>query len=59
MVNRKVANLVFNSFINDSRVMKESISLANNGYEVYVLAHHDKNLAINENKDNFSIRRFS
>jgi len=59
MMNKKIANLVFNSFINDSRVMKESISLANNGYEVYVLAHHDKNLSIDEKKDNFFIKRFS
>ena len=58
-MHKKVANLVFNSFINDSRVMKESISLADNGYEVYVLAHHDKKLAINEKKDNFTIRRLS
>jgi len=40
----KIANLVFNSFKNDSRVLKESISLANNGYVVEVIAHGDRNL---------------
>ena len=55
----KVANLVFNSFVNDSRVLKESISLANGGYDVEVIAHLDKNLREKEAKDGFIVRRFS
>ena len=55
----KVANLVFNPFVNDSRVIKESVSLANNGYIVEVIAHLDKNLIDNEKQENFTIRRFS
>jgi len=58
-MNKKIANLVFNSFINDSRVLKESRSLANYGYQVHVLAHLDKNLVSFEKKDDFCIRRFS
>ncbi|HIE58438.1 MAG TPA: glycosyltransferase [Sulfurovum sp.] len=55
----KVANIVFNSFVNDSRVIKESTSLADNGYIVEVIAHLDKNLIDNEKQGNFTIRRFS
>jgi glycosyltransferase involved in cell wall biosynthesis len=53
----KIANFVFNSFVNDSRVLKESISLSNNGYRVTVVAHHDKNLQKEEKNDKFLIRR--
>ena len=56
---KKIANLVFNSFINDSRVLKESISLSNNNYFVEVIAHLDKGLEQQENKENFVIKRFS
>ncbi len=55
----KIANLVFNNFINDSRVLKESISLTNGGYEVEVIAHGDKGLNEFEIEKNFTIRRFS
>jgi glycosyltransferase involved in cell wall biosynthesis len=55
----KVANLVFNSFKNDSRVLKESISLANAGYTVEVIAHHDIGLKKYEVENNFTIRRLS
>jgi len=55
----KVANLVFNSFENDSRVLKESISLATNGYDVEVIAHLDEGLKEFEKKDDLIIRRFS
>jgi len=54
----KVANLVFNPFVNDSRVLKESISLSNNGWHVEVIAHGDKNLPKEEKKENFKILRF-
>jgi len=55
----KIANLVFNNFINDSRVLKESISLANSGHDVEVIAHMDKGLDVFEKEKNFKIRRFS
>lgn len=55
----KIANLVFNNFTNDSRVLKETISLANGGYDVEVIAHGDKGLNQFEKKKNFTIRRFS
>ncbi len=55
----KVANLVFNPFVNDSRVLKESMSLSNNGFEVEVIAHLDKNLKAEEKKENFLVKRFS
>ena len=55
----KIANLVFNNFINDSRVIKESTSLANGGYDVEVIAHGDKGLNEFEIEKNFTIRRFS
>ena len=55
----KVANLVFNSFINDSRVLKESISLADGSYDVEVIAHRDKGLDEFEKEKKFNIRRFS
>jgi len=55
----KIANLVFNSFTNDSRVLKESISLSDGGYDVEVIAHGDKGLDNFERETNFKIRRFS
>jgi len=55
----KIANLVFNSFVNDSRVLKESISLANGGHDVEVIAHKDRGLDVFEEEKNFKIRRFS
>ncbi len=44
MAVKKVAMLVFNPFTNDSRVLKEALSLQNNGYDVRVVAHGDKHL---------------
>lgn len=56
----KIANLVFNNFTNDSRVIKESSSLAKHGYDVTVVANLDKNLKKEEkNKNNFLVKRFS
>jgi glycosyltransferase involved in cell wall biosynthesis len=56
---KKVALLIFNPFTNDSRVLKEAISLANNNYAVEIIAHHDKNLKKTETYKNFLIKRFS
>ena len=55
----KIANIVFNPFINDSRVLKESISLSRNGYKVEVIAHGDKGLEKVEQKDGFKIIRLN
>ena len=55
----KVANIVFNSFINDSRVEKTSKSLANNGYRVEVIAHLDKGLQEIEQKEGYRVKRLS
>lgn len=55
----KIANIVFNPFTNDSRVIKESISLSNAGYKVEVIAHGDKNLKEYEEQENFIVRRFA
>lgn len=56
---KKIANIVFNPFTNDSRVIKESMSLANNNYHVEVIAHLDKNLEKAEIQNNFIVKRFS
>ena len=56
---KKVANIVFNSFKNDSRVLKESISLANAGYKVEVIAHGDKGLEQEEIINSIKVKRFA
>ncbi|WP_457744455.1 glycosyltransferase family 4 protein [Sulfurimonas sp.] len=56
---KKIANLVFNPFVNDSRVIKESVSLSNAGFHVEVIAHLDKNLPQEEKQKNFFIKRLS
>jgi len=55
----KVANIVFNPFKNDSRVLKESISLSKNGYYIEVIAHGYKNLPPKESIYGIDIRRFN
>ena len=55
----KIANLVFNSFINDSRVIKESMSLGENNFKVEVIAHLDKGLQKLEQQHNYKVLRFS
>ncbi|MEA3370709.1 MAG: glycosyltransferase [Campylobacterota bacterium] len=56
---KKIANIVFNPFTNDSRVIKESASLANNGYYVEVIAHLDKGLEKTQVENSFIVKRFS
>ncbi len=56
---KSVASLVFNSFINDSRVLKEGLSLLKNGYDVEIIAHHDKDLAKEENQGGLVIKRLA
>jgi len=55
----KIANLVFNTFTNDSRVLKESISLGKAGYNVEVIAHSSRELKEFEEHKFYKIRRFS
>jgi len=40
----KIASIVLNNFKNDSRVLKENISLQNAGYLVKVVALHEEGL---------------
>lgn len=54
----KVASLVHNNFIHDSRVQKQAISLANAGYDLTVLAIWKKGILQEEINDGFKISRF-
>lgn len=56
---KRVANIVFNPFTNDSRVLKEAISLTSGGYSVSVIAHGDKGLPKEEEVDGFRVVRFN
>lgn len=53
----KIANLVLNNFINDSRVLKTSRTLLNSGYDVCVVALHDADLKENETTRGVSVHR--
>jgi glycosyltransferase involved in cell wall biosynthesis len=55
----KVASIVFNSFINDSRVLKEGLSLVHNGYHVEIIAHGDKGLPSYEENSGLVVRRLA
>ena len=54
-----VVLFVFNPFINDSRVLKEAISLRNNQFDVTVVAHHDSGLEKYEIVQNIGVKRVS
>ena len=56
---KRVASLVFNSFINDSRVLKEGLSLVKNGYDVEIIAHHDRDLPKEENHNGLRVKRLA
>ncbi len=56
---KKIANLVFNPFTHDARVLKTTTSLVNNGYIVEVIAHGNKGLSNSEERENYIVRRFS
>ena len=56
---KKVASLVFNSFVNDSRVLKEGLSLFNSGYHVEIIAHGDKDLSTYEKHRGLIIKRLA
>ncbi|MBF4354128.1 glycosyltransferase family 4 protein, partial [Vibrio anguillarum] len=53
----KIVNLVLNSFVNDSRVLKTSKTLINSGYDVSVVALHHSGLKEHETISNVSVYR--
>ena len=54
----KVASLVHNNFISDSRVQKQAISLANAGYDLTVFALWKKGISQEEFIDGYKIQRY-
>ncbi len=56
-MNRKVTSIVLNNFKNDSRVLKENISLQNAGYEVKVVALHEEPLKEFDDFQNIKVHR--
>jgi len=59
MKNNKISSLVFNSFTNDSRVLKEAITLKNNGFNISIVAHLDSGLLNNEIVEGVRVLRVS
>lgn len=55
--NNKVVSLVLNNFKNDSRVLKENISLQKAGYDVKVVALHEEPLKEFEEMQNIPVHR--
>jgi glycosyltransferase involved in cell wall biosynthesis len=53
----KIASIVLNNFTNDSRVLKEGISLKNEGYDVTIVALHKEGLEEFEEVQNISVHR--
>ncbi len=56
-MNKTIASLVLNNFKNDSRVLKENISLQNAGHEVIVVALHEEPLSERETVQNIPVHR--
>jgi len=54
---KKVISIVLNNFKNDSRVLKENISLQNAGYEVKVVALHEEPLKEFDIVQNIAVHR--
>jgi len=54
---KKVISVVLNNFTNDSRVLKEAISLQNGGYEIEVVALWEEGLKEFEEVENISVHR--
>jgi glycosyltransferase involved in cell wall biosynthesis len=52
-----VASIVLNNFLNDSRVLKEVISLRNNDFKVCVIALHENDLDQEEIVEDILVRR--
>lgn len=53
----KVVSIVLNNFTNDSRVLKECISLQRAGYHVQVIALHENNLLEKEHVQGVPVYR--
>ena len=56
-MNSKVVHIVLNTFVQDSRVMRECKSLAENGYDVTVIAYWMEDLKEDEFQDGYTIKR--
>lgn len=56
---KKVANIVLNDFVNDSRVLKTSNTLSVLGYETVVVAMHNKGLCEKEIVSDVSVERIN
>lgn len=54
---KKVTSIVLNNFKNDSRVLKENISLQKAGYEVQVVALHEESLKEYDKVQNIQVHR--
>lgn len=54
---KKVALIVINNFVNDSRVLKEALSLQNAGYSTQVFALHDEPLDEKEDIQGVGVQR--
>jgi len=54
---KKVTSIVLNNFKNDSRVLKENISLQKAGYEVQVVALHEEPLKEYDKVQNIQVHR--
>ncbi len=54
---KKVVSIVLNNFKNDSRVLKENISLQNAGYDVQVVAIHEDTTLEYEKVQNIPVHR--
>ena len=53
----KVVHIVLNTFVQDSRVMRECKSLAENGYDVTVIAYWMKGLKEEEHQNGYTVNR--
>ena len=56
-MNKKVISIVLNNFINDTRVLKEAITLQTNGYDVSVVALHEEGLHEYDHQSGINIHR--
>jgi glycosyltransferase involved in cell wall biosynthesis len=56
-MHKTVTSIVLNNFKNDSRVLKENISLQNTGYDVRVVALHEEPLKEFDEVQNISVHR--
>jgi len=57
LINKKVVSIVLNNFKNDSRVLKENISLQNAGYDVQVVALWENGVKEQEIVQNIPVYR--